>query len=247
MTESIHLGIGASFGMDSGHGSPHEMLAERLGVPCENRCRPGHGNDFMITDTLLWLAQRRRGVQRVTASVGISDPYRHDMVDEPVATGLHWSKWRASQRYGAMALRRLSREADLGPYKWNIRLTYHLRYLTQILTLQNIFRAHRIPYLMWQVMRPTVGNYSLNERAQARSLEKQIDTQHFFGLDDYTQIDHINETQQWTDPTPLERPQAYGHTRVTVRDEHPTRGCNEQLAEMLWRHHLENNSLTSTG
>jgi len=126
MTESIHLGIGASFGMDSGHGSPHEMLAERLGVPCENRCRPGHGNDFMITDTLLWLAQRRRGVQRITASVGISDPYRHDMVDEPVATGLHWSKWRASQRYGAMALRRLSREADLGPYKWNIRLTYHL-------------------------------------------------------------------------------------------------------------------------
>ena len=128
-------------------------------------------------------------------------------------------------------------------HKWNIRLTYHLRYLTQILTLQNTFRAHGIPYLMWQVMRPTVGRYSLNEQAQVRSLEKQIDARHFFGPD-YTQIDHVNQTQQWMDPTPLERSRTYGHTRITVRDEHATRGFNEQLTEMLWQHHLENHSLT---
>ena len=245
MTERIHLGVGSSFGCDRGQGSPHLMLAERLGVPCENRSRHGHGNDFMITDTLLWLAQRGQS-GGVTASVCVSNPYRHDMVTGRGEHGLNWSKWQADERHGAMALRRMSREAPWAPHHWNIRLTYHLRHLTQILTLQNMFRAHRIPYLIWQVMRPTAGRYTTSEQAQVRSLEKQIDTRHFFRLD-HTQIDHVNETQQWTDPTPLERPQTYGHTRISVRDEHPNRQCNEQWTEMLWQHHLENNSLTEIG
>jgi len=219
------------------------MLAERLGVPCENRSRHGHGNDFMITDTLLWLAQRRGGSRGVTASVCVSNAYRHDLVTGRGEHGLNWSKWKADDRTGAMALRRLGREAKDAPHHWNIRLTYHLRYLTQVLTLQHIFQAHRIPYLMWQVMRPTVGRYSTSEQAQVRSLEKQIDPRHFY-RPDYTQIDHVNDTQQWTDPTPLGRSQTYGHTRVTVRDEHPNRRCNEQWTEMLWQHHLENRSLT---
>ena len=238
-----HFSVGASFGLDRGEGSCHDMLAERLGAESHNHCRDGAGNDFMITEAMLWLA-RQKDLRGVTASVGVSNPYRHDMVCHHDAhqDRLRWGRWMADRRQGAMTMRRMARDDHRG-VPWNIRLTYHLRYLTQILSLQNLFRSHGVPHIMWQVQRPRKGHYDAGAQAQIRMLERRVATRHFYRMD-HTQLDFVNETQQWVDPTPLERPQIQCHTTVWVQDEHPIRQCNEQWTDLLWQHHLENNSLS---
>ena len=241
-THKRHFGVGASFGRDLGEGSCHDMLAERLGAESHNHCQDGRGNDFMITEAMLWMA-RQKDLRGVTASVGVSNPYRHDMVShlDDSEAGSRWGRWRADHKQGALALRRMAKDDRSRP--WNIRLTYHVRYLTQILSLQNLFGSHGVPYIMWQVQRPRKGEYDTSAQAQIRMLERQVDTRHFYRMD-HTQLDFVNETQQWTDPTPLERPWTMGHATVGVRDEHPTRQCNQQWTDRLWQYHLENNSLS---
>jgi len=218
------------------------MLAERLGAESHNHCQHGAGNDLLLTEAMMWLA-RQSDLRGVTASVGVSNPFRHDMICyyDRENDGWQWGRWQADRKQGALAMRRLAK--DDGGRPWNIRLTYHVKYLTQILSLQNLFRSHGVPYIMWHYQRPRTANYGNAEQAHIRMLERQLDTRHFY-RPDFTLLDYVNQTQQWTDPTPLERPWTLGHTTVRVRDEHPNRQCNLEWTDLLWQHHLENNSLS---
>ena len=241
-----HLGLGTSFGADMGQGTTHDMIAERLGSESHNLSEQGAGFQLMLTEAQLWLA-RQRDLRGVTASVSVSSAYWMDVVRGINEKGkLQWSKWDANHRKAAHMIRSLSREDDLvreGNAKWDIRYTYHLKQYTEMLNLHNLFCRHNIPHLIWRTNRPRERHYSREQQLTLKILEKLMPAKHFFDITQ-THIDHLIESGDFMDPTPLDKPIPYYHTTVKVKDEHPTRRGNETWVDKLWAHSSEHGSFT---
>jgi len=234
-----HLGLGCSFGIDTGHGSVHQELANKAKAKhFHNWSKEGQGNDYITTMLLRYFAEHPDRKHNTTVSIGWSGMYRHDYICESPDVNWQWARWRADDNS------HLVKELVQHPaYPWAIEFDHIVKLVRNILLTQSWLSSNNIPYVMYHAID---NSYQIQTwGVRLKLLEKQINNNSFYQWKT-SQHEFCNEHQYWIDPTPTAPADVFplrsrGNERYNVQDAHPTREGNEKWAEQVWKHILENN------
>jgi len=163
-----HLSNGCSFSTKKKFLSCHQKLGELLDIgPTMNLAKGGRGNDRCVQTTIHWFLKNPERMKDTFVSIGWSSGHRWDYVhklktQELLDRGIRgykyeiakfsrqWASWRTWEDDW------ISRDQDC-----DIDASSALKLYNNILTLQNFFKLHKIPYVMYWALTndlPTEGD-----------------------------------------------------------------------------------------
>ncbi len=133
----------------------------------------GRGNDRISFTTKLWYGKNSKDTFAV---IGWSSTHRHDYLTNDGwkkgrFTGLEstWRSWKTADN-----LKFIDRQ--LG---WDIDQQGEMRYIDHVIDLQNFFKLHRIPYVMYN----SLPNKLTNKNKDLIEMASYIDKRRFFELE----------------------------------------------------------------
>lgn len=229
-----HIGIGCSFGLDTGHSSVHKELATRLEAKhFHNLSKAGAGNDYIITKLLRYFAGNPDRLTNTTVSIGWSGMYRHDYIVESKDLDWSWWKWRANDDS------KLVKDLVTHTSKpWAIEFDHAVRLVRNVLLTQTWLRANNVPYVMYHAIDNSYQKHLWGVRL--KELEKQIDSKHFYQWQK-SQQDFCDKNKHWITEDEGVKPDRLRANNTKVKDAHPNEEGNKQWAKKIWNHILENN------
>ncbi len=182
-----HLSNGCSFSTKKAFLSCHQKLGELLQLnPTVNLAKGGRGNDRCVTTTMHWFLKNPERMKDTFVSIGWSSSHRWDFVTGPTKEGMkgikgeiakfsyQWATWRLWEEEW------IARDKDV-----DIDMSSAMRMYTNILTLQNFFKLHNIPYLMYWAL-----TNDLPEEGDLKLLKDAVDKKHFFNFET---SEHVKE------------------------------------------------------
>jgi hypothetical protein len=180
-----HVSNGCSFSTKKTYQSAHQRLGSLLGLnDTVMLAKGGRGNERIANTTLLWFYRNPERLRDTFVSVGWSSAHRWDYVhqsntQEMITRGVsgikravadfsyQWGSWRSWEQDFFL------KDKDL-----NIEYTAAVKTLTNILTLQNFFRLHSIPYVFYWAL-----SNDLPDEPDINLLKSQVDQQRFYNFD----------------------------------------------------------------
>ena len=179
-----------------------KILAEEYGYQLHNLAMGGRGNDRVSFTTKLWFHQN--GTEDVFAVIGWSSTHRHDYL-----TNDGWKKGRIPNMESTWRTWKTGDNLKFitAQKGWDLDQQGEMRYLDHVLDLQNFFKLHSIPYVMYNALPNSVKikNKDLDTYA------KMIDHDRFFKFNTshYDFITQNNFIVSLEDP----HPSMEGHVR----------------------------------
>ena len=151
-----------------------KILAEKYKMDLHNLAMGGRGNDRISFTTKLWFEQNNKN--DVLAIIGWSSTHRHDYL-----TNDGWKKGRIPNMESTW---RTWKTADnlkfiSNQVGWDIDQQGEMRFLDHVLDLQNFFKLHNIPYVMYN----SLPNTFSSSNKDIETLRRSIDKERFFNLD----------------------------------------------------------------
>jgi hypothetical protein len=181
-----------------------------------NLAMGGRGNDRISFTTKLWFQQNT--AEDVFAVIGWTSTHRHDYL-----TNDGWKKGRIANMESTWRtwktgdnLKFISRQQG-----WDIDQQGQMRFLDHVLDLQNFFKLHQIPYVMYNSLPNTITT----SNTDLETLKRSIDIKRFFEFDS-SQYEFVNKNKLIVSP----------------KDPHPSKEGHEQWAEQL-KEHIDANNL----
>ena len=180
-----HVSNGCSFSTKKTYQSAHQRLGSLLGLnDTVMLAKGGRGNERIANTTLLWFYRNPERLRDTFVSVGWSSAHRWDYVhqlntQEMITRGVsgmkravadfsyQWGSWRSWEQ-----------DFFLKDKYLNIEYTAAVKTLTNILTLQNFFRLHSIPYVFYWAL-----SNDLPDEPDINLLKSQVDQQRFYNFD----------------------------------------------------------------
>ncbi len=184
MTIKYHLSNGCSFSTKKKYLSCHQQLGELLSLePTMNLAKGGRGNDRCVQTTMHWFLKNPERMKDTFVSIGWSSAHRWDYVhklntQELIDRGIkgykhevakfsrQWASWRTWENEW------IAQDPDC-----DIDASSAIKLYTNILTLQNFFKLHGIPYVMYWALTndlPTDGDL--------KQLYDAVDKTHFMNF-----------------------------------------------------------------
>jgi len=192
------------------------ILAEQYNMELHNLAMGGRGNDRISFTTKLWFQQNT--AEDVFAVIGWTSTHRHDYL-----TNDGWKKGRIANMESTWRtwktgdnLKFISRQQG-----WDIDQQGQMRFLDHVLDLQNFFKLHQIPYVMYNSLPNTITT----SNTDLETLKRSIDIKRFFEFDS-SQYEFVNKNKLIVSP----------------KDPHPSKEGHEQWAEQL-KEHIDANNL----
>lgn len=234
-----HVGIGCSFGY-SEH-NVHRLLAEKLDADFINLSLPGHGNFRIYTELLYWVSSNKNKLSDTTFSIGWSGIYRNDTVKKsPNDHTFEWTRWRADR--DDPTNKNLPEDAD-------VQLDHTWRFLTFVLSLQNLLKNNRCRYIMYNGIDTYTDRSVFTNGAKLRLkvLEKQIDHKAFYEFKT-SHSKFVADNKYFLDPRPVSLTDQITNwpsddSQYAVADAHPSVDGDAKWAELLWKYCKDNQIL----
>lgn len=182
-----HLSNGCSFSTKKAFLSCHQKLGELLQLnPTINLAKAGRGNDRCVATTIHWFLKHPERMKDTFVSIGWSSAHRWDYISGPTEPGMKGVKGEIANFSHQWGTWRLWEEEWLanGP-DIDIDLSSSMRMYTNILTLQNFFKLHNIPYLMYWAL-----TNDLPEEGDLKALKDAVDRTHFYNFET---SEHVKE------------------------------------------------------
>ena len=179
-----HLSNGCSFSTKKRYLSCHQKLGELLELqPTMNLAKGGRGNDRCVQTTIHWFLKNPERMKDTFVSIGWSSAHRWDYVHKLTTAELkergvkgykfevakfdrQWASWRTWEQDW------IARDKDC-----DIDASSAVRLYTNIITLQNFFKLHNIPYVMYWALTndlPQEGDFDV--------LYNAVDQRHFMNF-----------------------------------------------------------------
>jgi len=179
-----------------------KILAEEYGYQLHNLAMGGRGNDRVSFTTKLWFHQN--GTEGVFAVIGFSSSHRHDYL-----TNDGWKKGRIANMESTWRTWKTGDNLKFitAQKGWDLDQQAEMRYLDHVLDLQNFFRLHGIPYVMYIAL----SNRVKTKNKDLDTYVNMIDHDRFFKFDTshYDFITQNNFIVSLDDP----HPSTEGHVR----------------------------------
>ena len=179
-----HLSNGCSFSTKKTYQSAHQRLGSLLGLSdTVMLAKGGRGNERIANTTLLWFYRNPDRLRDTFVSIGWSSAHRWDYVhrlstQDMVARDVsgikravadfsyQWGSWRSWEQ-----------DFFLNDTDLHIEHTAAVKTLTSILTLQNFFKLHNIPYVFYWAL-----SNDLPAEPDINVLKEQVDQKHFYNF-----------------------------------------------------------------
>ena len=172
-----------------------DILASEYGLKLFNIAMGGRGNDRISFTTKLWFEQNGHG--DVFSVIGWSSSYRNDYVTNDgwkkgriPNMDVTWRSWKIPERLKFI-------HSNAG---WDIENNAYMRFLDNVLDLQNYFKLKKIPYLMFNALPQTINN----NIQDFKIMFDRIDQKRFYQIDSshFEFIQKNNFIVSFTDPHP---------------------------------------------
>ena len=172
-----------------------DILASEYGLKLFNIAMGGRGNDRISFTTKIWFEQKGHG--DVFSVIGWSSSYRNDYVTNDgwkkgriPNMDVTWRSWKIPERLKFI-------HSNAG---WDIENNAYMRFLDNVLDLQNYFKLKKIPYLMFNALPQTINN----NIQDFKIMFDRIDQKRFFQIDSshFEFIQKNNFIVSFTDPHP---------------------------------------------
>ncbi len=182
-------------------------LANIYQCDLSNLAMGGRGNSRISFSTKVWFEQN--GSKDTFAVIGWSSMMRNDYV-----TNDGWKKGRMPNMDLTWRSWKLTEQTDFIRQQtgWDIENTLIMKYLDNVLDLQNYFELHKIPYVMYNAL----PNFVNNDISDFKTFAKAINMQRFF-KPGRSHLEYIQEKQLVVSP----------------KDPHPSVNGHKQWAEQL--------------
>ncbi len=184
-----HLSNGCSFSTKKVFDSCHQHLGKLLDLDeTINLAKGGRGNDRIVNTTINWFLANPERMKDTFVSIGWSSTHRWDYVSgfqtpkekqggikgELLKFSYQWATWSVWQHDW------LARDKDI-----DHELNGVVRLYQHILTLQNFFKLHSIPYVMYHALTNDTPTDSVNGKARPdlKLWYDAIDKKHFYNFD----------------------------------------------------------------
>ena len=184
-----------------------QILAEQYNLQLFNLAMGGRGNDRISFTTKLWFEQN--GYKDTFAIIGWSSMMRNDYVTNDgwkkgriPNTELTWRTWKVIDN-----LEWINKQQG-----WDIESTLAMKFLDNVLDLQNYFKVKNIPYVMYN----SLPNYSNPNIIDFKIMSKAIDMGRFF-KPEQSHLEFIQEYEYVVSP----------------KDPHPSIQGHQQWAKEL--------------
>jgi len=185
MAIKYHVSNGCSFSTKKSRLSCHQHMGQQLGLePCVNLAKGGRGNERVAATTMTWFYQNPERVKDTFVSIGWSSSHRWDYVHS-WSTADHvkrevpgikravadftyqWGTWRSWEQEFFV------KDSDL-----HVEHTAAVKTLISVLTLQNFFKLHGIPYVMYWAL-----SNDIPADPDIQLLADQIDRDRFYNFE----------------------------------------------------------------
>jgi hypothetical protein len=165
-----------------------------------NLAMGGRGNERISFTTKLWFEQN--GYKDIFAMIGWSSMMRNDYV-----TNDGWKKGRMPNMDLTWRSWKLTENTDFIKKQtgWDLENTLIMKYLDNVLDLQNYFKLHKIPYVMCN----SLPNYSNPNISDFKTFSKATDMERFF-KPEQSHLEFIQEGNYVVSPKDP-HPSAIGH------------------------------------
>jgi hypothetical protein len=184
-----------------------KILAEEYNLQLFNLAMGGRGNDRISFTTKLWFEQN--GYKDTFAIIGWSSMMRNDYVTNDgwkkgriPNMDLTWRTWKITDNFDFI-------KEQSG---WDLESTLIMKYLDNVLDLQNYFKLNKIPYVMYNAL----PNYSSSKSNDIKTFSKAIDMRRFF-KPEQSHMEFIQE----------------GEYVVSPKDPHPNTDGHNLWAKLL--------------
>jgi len=235
-----HVGIGCSFGA-SAH-NVHGIIAKKLNATLINLSEPGQGNYRIQTELLYWISTNQEKLEHTTFSIGWSGIYRNDVIEDTKQNNraFQWTRWWADR--DDPTLKNL-------PKKMDITLDHAVRFLVNVLAVQNLIKNKGCRYVMYNGIDTYVGGsmFDIETALRIKILEKQIDKKHYFRFSS-SQSKFVADNKYFLNPEPASLIEKIinwptDDIQYPVKDAHPSAEGDEKWAELLWKFCQDNQIL----
>ena len=192
-------------------------LSEDFGINPISYASAGRGNDRIVATTKLFFYDNPSLIKDTFALIGWSHVVRKDYLTlysklkkspkegicrkenknqflrnikgKNLVDGVHgdWKTWKFSQE----VKRRLNGSIGL-PDSFSIQKTLRLRYLEQVLSLQDFFKVNNIKYCMYNAL---TNNYSSSGAEGLDRLADNVDKSRFFQFDAQSHLQFVETSQ----------------------------------------------------
>jgi hypothetical protein len=245
-----HLSNGCSFSTKKTYQSAHQRLGSLLGLSdTVMLAKGGRGNERIANTTLLWFYRNPDRLRDTFVSVGWSSAHRWDYIHrlstaEQVERGVpgikravadfsyQWGSWRSWEQEFFL------QDPDL-----HIEHTAAVKTLTAILSLQNFFKLHQIPYVFYWAL-----SNDLPADPDIQVLKDQVDQNHFYNFNPAPAVkNNLQSMFSWfnktTNQIKLENTDyCQSHFEYCVKnnctkspqDGHPTQTGHHQWAQLIY-------------
>ena len=184
-----------------------KILAEDYNLQLFNLAMGGRGNERVSFTTKLWFEQN--GYKDTFAVIGWSSMMRNDYVTNDgwkkgriPNMDLTWRSWKVTDNF----------EFIKDQAGWDLENTLIMKYLDNVLDLQNYFKLNKIPYVMYNAL----PNYSSSKSNDFKTFSKAIDMKRFF-KPEQSHLEFIQE----------------GEYVVSPKDPHPSTDGHKLWAKLL--------------
>jgi len=240
-----HLSNGCSFSTSKAFMNCHQKLGEHLNLPTITLAKGGRGNDRMVTTTMHWFYNNPGRFKDTFVTIGWSSGQRWDYIhgktdydrmkgvkrtNEIGKFSYQWGTWRLWENEW------IARDKDI-----DIEMAATVRLYTNILTLQDFFKLHNIPYLMYWAL-----SNELHDDGDLKNLKGAVDTDRFYNFETsehvkenikiYNEMKTKNETVTVPNTDYVQSHFEYcaqQGLRKSFNDAHPSQKGHHQWADLL--------------
>lgn len=193
-----------------------KILAEQYDMDLYNLAMGGRGNDRISFTTKLWFEQNNK--INVMAMIGWSSTHRHDYL-----TNDGWKKGRIPNMESTWRTWKTGDNLKFiySQQGWDVDQQGQMRFLDHVLDLQNFFKLHQIPYVMYNSLPNTITT----SNTDLETLKRSIDRKRFFEFDS-SQYEFIMKNKLIVSP----------------KDPHPSEEGHMRWAKQL-KEHIDANNL----
>ena len=193
-----------------------KILAEQYDMDLYNLAMGGRGNDRISFTTKLWFEQNDK--INVIAMIGWSSTHRHDYL-----TNDGWKKGRIPNMESTWRTWKTGDNLKFisSQQGWDVNQQGQMRFLDHVLDLQNFFKLHQIPYVMYNSLPNTITT----SNTDLETLKRSIDRKRFFKFDS-SQYEFIMKNKLIVSP----------------KDPHPSEEGHMRWAKQL-KEHIDANNL----
>ena len=180
-----------------------KILAEQYNLQLFNLAMGGRGNERISFTTKLWFEQN--GATDTFAVIGWSSMMRNDYVTNDgwkkgriPNMDLTWRTWKLTDNTNFL-------KKQVG---WDLDNTLIMKFLDNVLDLQNYFKLKNIPYVMYNAL----PNYSNSDIKDFKVISNAIDTKRFF-KPETSHFEFIKENKLQCQESFSAHPSVEGHTK----------------------------------